>query len=248
MPQQQHRGSRRHHRVRVGVAGVVITVCVLLGTAQTLSVLSVPPPAGATTAGGPLQVTMGTFDGDAVTTTPIGSVLAGSDVTYQVAVTNTGTSTQTNVLVPVTLVSSFSLHPASVSISAGTTSTGGGVLSWSAGSLAGGETATLTYTETADAPSSLESDSTTAAATSDQSTAPSTTTTGLGVVPAADLEIAVSDGVDTVAPGASDTYTITLTDDGPSAVTNATVTDTFSSDVGALGGSSSLGEIGRAHV
>ena len=35
------------------------------------------------------------------------------------------------------------------------------------------------------------------------------------MIPAADLSISVSDGVDSIAPGSSDTYTITLTNNGP---------------------------------
>ena len=106
--------------------------------------------------------------------------------------------------------------------------------------MAAGATASLDFTETVDAPSATESDSTTASATSDQSTTVVTSSAAVGVVPASDLTVAVTDGTDSIAAGSSDTYTVTVTNDGPSAVTNATVTDTFSTDVGALGGSSSL--------
>ncbi len=56
---------------------------------------------------------------------------------------------------------------------------------------------------------------------------PSTASASLEVIPAADLSIDVTDGVDSIAPGSSDTYTITLTNNGPSTVTNATVSDTL---------------------
>ncbi len=46
-----------------------------------------------------------------------------------------------------------------------------------------------------------------------------------GVLAVADLAITKSDGVATVTPGGSTTYTITVTNNGPSEVTNATVAD-----------------------
>ena len=174
----------------------------------------------------PLGVTIASYAGDA-TTTQSESALAGSDVTYQVTVSNAGPGTQTNVVVPVDLPAAFTLGTATVSGSAGSTTVSGNVVTWSIPSLAGGTSATLTYTETTDAPAALESDTTSASASSDQTTTPSTASAAVEVIPAADLTIAVSDGVSSIAPGASDTYTITLTDNGPSAATNATVTDTF---------------------
>ena len=47
------------------------------------------------------------------------------------------------------------------------------------------------------------------------------------MVPVADLTIGLTDGVTSVAPGATDSYTITLTNSGPSEAPDATVTDTF---------------------
>ena len=61
------------------------------------------------------------------------------------------------------------------------------------------------------------------------------------VIPASDLTISVSDGTDTIAPGASDTYTITLTNNGPSPATNATVSDTLDGGFIALSAVSSIG-------
>ena len=46
------------------------------------------------------------------------------------------------------------------------------------------------------------------------------------MIPAADLAIGVTDGVTAVTVGEGDVYTITLTNNGPSDATNATVTDT----------------------
>ncbi len=108
-------------------------------------------------------------------------------------------------------------------------------------SIAAGSSETLSYRETTDAPGALESDPTTVSVTSDQSTTPSLASGSLEVIPAADLSISVTDGVDAIAPGSSDTYTITLTNNGPSSVTNATVSDTLNGGFTALFAVSSIG-------
>ena len=140
----------------------------------------------------PLGVTIASYAGDAVTTTPSESAPAGSDVTYQVTVSNTGAAAQTNVSVPVDLPANFTLDASTATASAGTTTTAGGVLTWSIPSLAGGASATLTYTETTDAPAALESDATSASATSDQSATAASASASVEVVPVADLTVGVT--------------------------------------------------------
>ncbi|MGA2473538.1 MAG: putative Ig domain-containing protein, partial [Acidimicrobiales bacterium] len=196
-----------------------------------------------TTTGGPLGVAIASYDGDSVTTTPSESALAGTDVTYEVTVSNTTASTQMDVAVPVDLPANFTLHSGSETPSAGATVLAAGFLTWTVPSIAAGASDTLSYTETTDTPGALESDATTASAASDQSTTPSTASVSASVevIPAADLSISVSDGVDSIAPGASDTYTITLTNNGPSPVTNATVADTLNGGFTALFAVSSIG-------
>jgi uncharacterized repeat protein (TIGR01451 family) len=58
-------------------------------------------------------------------------------------------------------------------------------------------------------------------------TVPSTVET-VSVEPQADLAVTVTDGKTTAAPGSSDTYTITVTNNGPSTAVGASVTDLFS--------------------
>ncbi len=203
-------------------------------------VIGAPLQAGAAASGGPLGVTISTYAGDTVTTTPSESAPADSDVTYQVTVSNTGSAPQTDVSVPVDLPANFTLDPSTETASAGSTTTAGGVLTWSVPSLAGGVSATLTYTETTDAPPALESDATSAGATSDQSASAASVSASVEVVPVADLTIGVTDGASSVAPGATDTYTITLTNSGPSEAPDATVTDTFNGALAALSDSASI--------
>ena len=197
--------------------------------------------AGGSTTGGALGVAVASYDGDSVTVTPSEAALAGTDVTYELTVSNTTDSAQSNVLVPVDLPASFTLQSGSVTPSVGTTELAAGVLTWTVPSIAAGSSETLSYTETTDAPGALESDTTTASATSDQSATPSTASASVEVIPAANLSISVSDGVDSVAPGSMDTYTITLTNQGPSSVTNATVADTLNGGFTPLFAVSSIG-------
>ena len=194
-----------------------------------------------TTTTAPLDVAIASYDGDAVTSTPSESALAGTDVTDQVTVSNTTPGAQTNLSVPINLPAGFTLHSGSETPSTGSTMVAGSVITWTIPALAAGASATLSYTETTDAPAAFESDTTSASATSDQSTTASPVSATLEVIPAADLTIGVTDGTGTVAPGVSDTYTITLTNNGPSPATNATVTDTLSGGFAALFSVSSIG-------
>ena len=239
-PRAPRPGLRNGLRPRV--AAVIGSACLVLSAAPIFGLLGGSQAGGITTSSAPLGVAIASYDGDAVTSTPSESALAGTDVTDQVTVSNTTASTQTNVSVPVVLPANFTLHNASLTPSTGTTTVAANVLTWTIPSLAAGDSATLSYTETTDAPAALQSDTTSASATSDQVTTAATASAAVEVVPAADLTIGVTDGTDTVAPGASDTYTITLTNNGPSPATDATVTDTFDgpfaavSDIASIGG------------
>ena len=206
------------------VAAVFGSACLILSAGPVLGVFG-GSEAGGTTTAASLDVAIASYNGDAVTSTPSESALAGTDVTDLVTVSNTTSGTQTNLSVPINLPASFTLHSGSETPSTGTTMVAGSVITWTIPALAAGASATFSYTETTDAPAVFESDTTSASATSDQSTTASPSSATLEVIPAADLTIGVTDGTDTVAPGASDTYTITVTNNGPSAAINATVSD-----------------------
>ena len=194
-----------------------------------------------TTTAAPLGVAIASYDGDAVTSTPSESALAGTDVTDQVTVSNTTSGTQTNLSVPINLPANFTLHSGSRRRAREPRWSPAASSPGRSRALAAGASATFSYTETTDAPAAFESDATSASATSDQSTTASPASAAVEVIPAADLTIGVTDGTDTIAPGASDTYTITVTNNGPSAATNATVSDTLNGGFTALFAVSSIG-------
>ncbi len=236
-----HRRPRRRLQPRVALAAGCASVVLCGG--QILG-LAAGPLAGGSPPHAPLAVALSFYDGDSVTTTPSESAPAGTDVTSQITVSNTGSAPQTNVSVPITLPANFSLHNGSLTPSAGTTAVAAGVVTWTIASLAPGGSETLAYTETTDAPAAFESNATAATATSDQDATGSTTSASVVVIPAANLTIGVSDGTDSITPGSIDSYTITLTNDGPSEAPNATVSTTFTdgftpfSAVSSVGGTS----------
>ncbi len=222
-------GARRRTVALVGSASLVLCAGQVFGFLGTL------PAGGTSPADAALGITIASYSGDAVTTTPSEAVQAGSDVTYQVALANAGPNALTNVSVTVTLPSSFTLDTTTVTTSAGTASVAGDVVTWSVPSVAASSSATLSYTETTDAPPAFDSATTSASATSAQSTSATTATAGVDVVPAADLAVSVTDGVGTVAPADAAIDTITVTDNGPSDADNVTVADVFNDDVASLG-------------
>ena len=246
MPNAERRGARRARaapsprrkmraakRMGLGPIALAVSAGLALCLGPVVSVLGPATLAGAAGAS-PLGLAIASFAGDS-TITPSLTAPAGSDLTFQVTVTNASASTQSDISVPVTVPSSFLFESATLNPSAGTTAVTGGVISWSIPSLAAGAAATITYSETTDAPAAFESDATTASATSDQSITPVTASSSVEVLPATDLSVTVTDGTDIIAPGASDTYTITVTNNGPSETPDATVTQTFSGGFAATG-------------
>jgi uncharacterized repeat protein (TIGR01451 family) len=199
----------------------------MFGSLCLLAGFAVPGSAAVSGANSSLGVTIAAYEGDSVGSASTGIIDAGSDVTYEVTATSPGKTRQTNVDVSVGLPSNFVFDVASTP-SAGTVTSGGGTLSWSIPKLPKGASATLDYTETTDTPDvGMEADGTTVSAGSDQSSAP-TINSSVEVLPEANVSIGVSDGMQSVSPGQTDTYTISLANAGPSEVPNATVTSTLS--------------------
>ena len=172
------------------------------------------------------------------------SVGAGHDVTYQLTAFNNGGNTANNVVVTDNLPTNFTLNNTTfllnnVSISAADLAANGIVISgntitWTVSSLNAGANSTLTYTETTNAPSTAQADPNSVSITSnetnqfgDATPADNGSASNVVVNPVADLGVTKTDGVTTVIPGTTDTYTIHVTNSGPSAVFGATVTDTL---------------------
>jgi uncharacterized repeat protein (TIGR01451 family) len=109
---------------------------------------------------------------------------------------------------------------------------------WSGLTLASGDSVSMTLmtlgvTINPSATGSF-SNTVTVSGTSDPNSANNTATDTDTLTPLVDLQVTKTDGTATVAPGTSDTYTITVTNNGPSTAVASTVTDVFPPDFTAV--------------
>ncbi len=175
-----------------------------------------------------------TPQGDLVITKTDGvtSVVPGNTVTYTITATNNGPSTATGATVADTFPASLTGVSWSAVFAGGATGTasGSGNLSQLV-TLPSGGTATYTVTGTV-ASTATGTLSNTATITApggftDPTPGNNSATDSDTLTPQADLSITKTDGVTTKVPGTSNTYTIVVTNSGPSFVTGATVADLF---------------------
>ena len=164
----------------------------------------------------------------------VASVTAGASTVYTIVVTNNGPSGVTGATVTDTLpaaITSATFTAVASGGATGFTASGSGNLSDTVNMPAG---STITYTVNASisagASGSLSNTATVSAPAGVTDTNPgnnSATDTDT-ITPAAviaDLSITKTDGVATATPGGSTTYTIVVTNSGPSSITGASVTD-----------------------
>src|SRR5205085_63086 len=105
-----------------------------------------------------------------------------------------------------------------------------GTGAWTGLSLASGQSITLTVTGTVD-PTATGNQSNTATVTAppgatDPTPGNDSATDTDTLTPQADLSVSKTDGKTSAVPGTSDTYTITVTNNGPSTLSSLTVTHT----------------------
>lgn len=151
----------------------------------------------------------------------------GTSDTYTVTVTNNGPATVTSLTLSVPLPTII-LSP-SYTASTGTYVPYTG--SWTGLNLAGGQQITLTITGTIDpaATGSLAMTATVAVppGVTDTNSANNTATDTDTLTPQADLSVTKTDGQTTALVGSQVTYTITVTNNGPSSITSCWVRDTI---------------------
>lgn len=152
-------------------------------------------------------------------------VTVSGNVDYVLRVRNLGPSRATNVVVTDTL-------PASVVYVSGTASQGScaqaaAVITCNLGSLASGASATITIRVRADSVGSLSNSASVTGTESDPNAANNSSTITTTVAPSADLQVTMVDSADPVTAGTNFTYTLTVTNRGPSNATGVTVTDTL---------------------
>jgi len=162
------------------------------------------------------------------------TIVPGSSNTYTIVVTNAGPSTVTGATITDTFPAGFTgvTYTASATGGAtGFTASGSGNISQSGINMPVGSTITYTVTGTvsASATGTLVNTATVSPPTSvtDPTPANNTATDTDTLTPQADLQITKTDGKTSILPSSSNTYTIVVTNAGPSAVSGATITDTF---------------------
>ncbi len=171
-----------------------------------------------------------------VVKTHSGGLVAGSTVTYSVVVTNLGPSTAFNgTLVDAlpTGVASWTWTCAASGSGACGAPSGSGAINTTY-TLPPAQTATYTITATlaANATGSISNTATVAAATpaNDPVTTNNTSTDTAPVTSSVNLSITKNDARTTVVAGTANSYTIVVSNSGPSTATGATVTDTAPSN------------------
>ena len=149
-------------------------------------------------------------------------VVAGEDLTYTLTVTNDGPSDATNVVVTDAVPAGTSFVSAD-----GGGGESGGTVTWSLGTIAAGGSVTLHVTVHvhANRTAGLSTTADVSSAVDDPDPSDDSATEPTAVASSADLSITKADSVDPVLAGEDLTYTLVVTNDGPSDATNIVVTD-----------------------
>ena len=170
-------------------------------------------------------------------------VVAGEQLTYTLSVLNNGPSDATGVTATDVLPAGLTFRSAETTV--GTVTEGGGTVTAAIGNLASGTSAVVTILVDVD-PSTRDTINNTATvtgnetdmdATNDQDTEPTAVQTRV------DLAVTKTDSVDPVTAGQSLSYTLTVTNDGPSDATGVVLTDTLPPEVTFTSGTSSQGAL-----
>ncbi len=173
-------------------------------------------------------------------------VNAGGSYAYTLLVTNNGPSTATGVVVT-------DLLPAEVAFDSGSTSQGivsesAGTVTALVGTLASGASATITLNVTAadSARGTITNTATVVGNETETNTANNQDTEPTTIIPVVDLAIAKADSVDPAEAGGALTYTLTVTNNGPSTATGVMVTDLLPSEVSFVSAVASQGSVSES--
>ena len=173
----------------------------------------------------------------AITKTGPATFVPGLPLTYTLVVTNLGPSTSTNALVTDTLSTDLDAATWTAVYAGGAAgpASGSGNVNATLTTLPLGGTATFTITATADYRLDAALANTATVTATDGLIDPdldnNTSTVSSTPTPVADLQITKTDGVTSYVPGQQLTYTITVTNAGPSFVTGAVVADLFDASI-----------------
>ncbi|ACU63175.1 T9SS C-terminal target domain-containing protein [Chitinophaga pinensis] len=156
----------------------------------------------------------------------------GEDVTYTITVTNNGPSDAANVVVTDNAPAGTTIKSWAAAVTTGTVTlpaaSGAGNISQTIAKVPNG--AVVTYTVVVATPSSFTANLSNTASGSSDATDPvpannNSTTTGIAPSPKADIAVVKSTTASSFAPGEDVTYTITVTNNGPSDAASVVVAD-----------------------
>jgi len=162
----------------------------------------------------------------AITKTGPANVYAGTNYSYTITLTNSGFATASNVVASDALPTNVTFVSAS-----GNGTNNSGVVSWNLGSLAVNATSNLTLTVAAPTSGSVTNMATSTASTPDSNPGNNTSLpVGTTVTPVADLAVGKSAPASVISTS-NLTYTISITNLGPSDTSGVIATDTLPSNV-----------------
>jgi uncharacterized repeat protein (TIGR01451 family) len=152
-----------------------------------------------------------------------GSILAGAELTYTVAVNNDGPQTAHNVSVTLPIVSG----EAFVSSTAASATDANGQVTIALGDMTNGASTSFQVVVQALAAGTLTENATVSSSSLDPNLSNNTSTVTTQVAPAADLQVALSSSKSPIVLGSDFDYIVTLTNAGPSEANGIVLTDTL---------------------
>ncbi len=179
------------------------------------------------------------------TDTSGGTVVAGNTITYTIGVTNNGPSTATGVTLTDTLPAGLTFTNATST--QGTVSQAGGVITGTLGEIASGATVTITVNATVNADASGTLTNTASVTSVETDTVTSNNSDSVATTVNRQIDLAITktkvNPNDPAVPSGSMTYTILVTNNGPSAASSVVMTDVLPAGLTFTSGSSTVGTV-----
>jgi len=171
-------------------------------------------------------------------------VFAGANLTYAVKLTNSGPSTATSITLTDTLPPGVTFVSATNNL--GNCNHAAGVVTCSIASLSAGVGTVATIVVTPNSAGTITNNATVTAAEADPNSANNSTMAATTVTLSADISVNSADSPDPVTVGSNVTYTLSISNNGPSSATSLTLTNTLPAGATFVSANSSQGGCSQA--